>query len=45
MSAPNEGAAIVSQGAIGNLRELQGLLGELGIVSQLVAPPKERQSS
>ncbi len=40
-----EGAAIVSQGAIGNLRELQALLGELGIPSQMVAPPKERQSS
>lgn len=45
MSAPGEGAAIVSQGAVGNLRELQALLGELGIASQLVAPPKERQSS
>lgn len=45
MSAPSEGAAIVSQGSIGNLRELQGLLGGLGIASQMVAPPKERQSS
>jgi hypothetical protein len=45
VSVPSEGAAIVSQGQIGNLRELQGLLGELGIESQLVAPPKERQSS
>ena len=45
MSVPSEGAAIVSQGAIGNLRELQDLLGGLGIASQLVAPPKEQQSS
>jgi len=45
VSEPSEGAAIVSQGAIGNLRELQELLGGLGIASQLVAPPKERQSS
>lgn len=44
MSGAPEGAAIVSQGAIGNLRELQGLLGELGITAQLLAPPKERQS-
>ncbi len=44
MSGAPQGPAIVSQGPIGNLRELQGLLGELGIASQLVAPPKERQS-
>lgn len=45
MSAPSEGPAIVGQGPIGNLRELQELLGGLGIASRLVAPPKERQSS
>ena len=45
MSESPQGPAIVSQGALANLRELQGLLGELGIASQLVAPPKERQSS
>ena len=40
-----EGVAIVSQGAIGNLRELQGLLGGLGIPSQMVAPPEDKRSS
>ena len=45
MSEVPQGAAIVSQGAIGNLRELQGLLGELGIPSQMIAPPKEQRSS
>ena len=45
MSEVPQGAAVVSQGAIGNLRELQGLLGELGIPSQRIAPPKDKRSS
>lgn len=45
MSGEPQGAAIVSQGSLANLRELQGWLSDLGIASQLVAPPKERQSA
>lgn len=44
MSESPEGVAIVGQGAIGNLRELQALLEGLGIASRLMAPPREHQS-
>jgi hypothetical protein len=39
------GVAIVAKGALGNMRELEGLLREQGIPAELVAPPKEQRSS